>query len=485
MDLRDMCALPGKNEMINFDIVIIGGGPGGYQAAIRGAQLGMRIACVEDRPRLGGTCLNVGCIPSKALLESSERYLEARTAFTQHGIDFTGLSIDLPRLLAHKDGVVDELGRGIDFLFSKHKITRLIGRGRLDGLGRVVVRDQDSGTEQTITAKQIVIATGSKPSMVAGVQIDEERIVSSAGALGFPAIPKHLVVIGGGYIGLELGSVWQRLGSKVTVVEYLDRITPGLDTEMATQLHKILRKAGLEFMLSTKVTGAMRQADSILVEIAPVEVGKPALASLTCDAVLVSVGRKPNTDGLALETVGLKTDAKGYIPVDLKTFSTAAPGIYAIGDVIGGAMLAHKASEEGIALMEMLAGQKPHINYNTIPSVIYTAPEVASVGQTEDALKSAGVPYKAGRFPFSASARAKAKAHTAGMVKVLAHATTDEILGVHIIGPEAGSLIHEAVVAMDFKASSEDIARCCHAHPTLPEALREAALAVEGRAIHI
>lgn len=471
--------------MSEFDVIIIGGGPGGYQAAIRGAQLGMRIACVEDRPRMGGTCLNVGCIPSKALLESSERFVEARTAFGRHGIDFVGLSFDLPRLLAHKDGVVDELGRGIDYLFGKHKITRLLGHGRFDGTGRVVVRDGASGSEQTITAGKIVIATGSKPSTVPGVQVDENRIVSSTGALRFAEVPKHLVVIGGGYIGLELGSVWQRLGAKVTVVEYLDRITPGLDTEMATQLFKVLKKEGFEFMLSTKVTGVRQQAGATLVDLAAVAAGAASPAALECDAVLVSVGRKPNTDGLNLESISLVPDAKGFIPVNLKTFATPVQGVYAIGDVIGGAMLAHKASEEGVALMEMLAGQKPHVNYNTIPSVIYTAPEVASVGQTEDALKSSGVPYKAGRFPFSASARAKAKAHTAGLVKVLAHATTDEVLGVHIIGPEAGSLIHEAVVAMEFKASSEDIARCCHAHPTLPEALREAALDVEKRALHI
>lgn len=471
--------------MSDFDVVLIGGGPAGYQAAIRGAQLGMRIACVEDRPRLGGTCLNVGCIPSKALLESTERYLEARTGFAKHGIDFTGLNVDLARLLAHKDDVVEELGRGIDFLFGKHKITRLFGHGRLDGPGRVAVRDTTSGVEQTVTARHTVIATGSKPSVVPGVQIDEKRIVSSTGALSFSEIPKHLVVIGGGYIGLELGSVWHRLGSKVTVVEYLDRITPGLDTEMATQLQKILQKAGIGFMLATKVTGAQQQASSIQVTVASVDAAKPGLEPLACDAVLVSVGRKPNTDGLGLESVGLQTDGKGFVPVDLKTFATPAPGIFAIGDVIGGAMLAHKASEEGTALMEMLAGQKPHVNYNTIPSVIYTAPEVASVGQSEEGLKAAGVPYKAGRFPFSASARAKAKAHTAGLVKVLADPVTDEILGVHIIGPEAGSLIHEAVVAMEFRASSEDIARCCHAHPTLPEALREAALAVAGRALHI
>ncbi|MFY3383269.1 dihydrolipoyl dehydrogenase [Paracidovorax sp. MALMAid1276] len=470
--------------MSEFDVVIIGGGPGGYQAAIRGAQLGMRVACVEDRPRLGGTCLNVGCIPSKALLESSERYLEARTAFGKHGIAFSDLTLDLPKLLAHKDGVVDELGRGIDFLFGKHKITRLLGHGRLDGPGRIVVRGE-SGAEQHIAARHIVIATGSTPSMVPGVQIDEERVVSSTGALSLPKIPQHLVVIGGGYIGLELGSVWHRLGSKVTVVEYLDRITPGLDTEMATQLFKILSKSGFGFMLSTKVNGVRHEAETLQVDIAAVNAGPAPLEPLSCDAVLVSVGRRPCTDGLALDTVNLKTDAKGFIPVDLKTFATESPGVYAIGDVIGGAMLAHKASEEGIALMEMLAGEKPHVNYNAIPSVIYTAPEVASVGQTEEALKSAGTPYKAGRFPFGASARAKAKAHTAGLVKVLAHATTDEILGVHIIGPEAGSLIHEAVVAMEFKASSEDIARCCHAHPTLPEALREAALDVEKRALHI
>lgn len=470
--------------MSDFDVAIIGGGPGGYQAAIRGAQLGMRIACVEDRPRLGGTCLNVGCIPSKALLESSERFLEARTSFSKHGIAFNGLTLDLPQLLAHKDGVVDELGRGIDFLFGKHKITRLIGHGRLDGSGRVNVREA-SGAQQTITARHIVIATGSTPSMVPGVQIDEERVVSSSGALSFPKVPEHLVVIGGGYIGLELGSVWQRLGAKVTVIEFLDRITPGLDTEMAKQLFKVLQGTGFAFKLSTKVTGVRPHAGALLVDAAPVEAAGPAIEPLACDAVLVSVGRKPNTDGLALESANLATDSKGFIPVDPQTFATATAGIYAIGDVIGGAMLAHKASEEGIALMEILAGQKPHVNYNAIPSVIYTAPEVASVGQTEEALKKAAIPYKAGRFPFNASARAKAKAHTAGLVKVLAHAQTDEILGVHIIGPEAGSLIHEAVVAMEFKASSEDIARCCHAHPTLPEALREAALDVEKRALHI
>ena len=470
---------------MDFDVIIIGGGPGGYQAAIRGAQLGMRVAVVEDRPRLGGTCLNVGCIPSKALLESSERFIEARTAFARHGVMCSDVRLDLQRLLAHKDGVVDELGRGIDFLFSRHKITRLHGRGRLDGPGRVVVQDAGAGGERAITAKSVVLATGSTASTVPGVAIDEQRVVSSTGALSFQHPPKHLVVIGGGYIGLELGSVWGRLGSKVTVVEYLDRITPGLDTEVAAQLFRILQRSGFEFLLQTKVTGARRVASGIEVTIAPVSAGKPTPPPLLCDAVLVSVGRKPYTEGLGLESAGLKTDARGFIPVDAASFATATAGIYAIGDVIGGAMLAHKASEEGIALMEMLAGHKPRVNYNTIPSVIYTAPEVASVGQTEEALKAASIPYKAGRFPFSASARAKAKAHTSGLVKVLAHAESDEVLGVHIIGPEAGSLIHEAVVAMDFRASAEDLALSCHAHPTLPEALREAALAVDGRALHI
>lgn len=470
---------------MDFDVIIIGGGPGGYQAAIRGSQLGMRVACVEDRPRLGGTCLNVGCIPSKALLESSERFLEASTAFERHGVICSDVQLDLPRLLAHKDGVVDELGRGIDFLFGKHKVTRLHGKGRLDGPGRVVVQDATSDTDRLFTARSVILATGSVPSSVPGVEVDERRIVSSTGALGFDGVPNHLVVIGGGYIGLELGSVWARLGSKVTVVEYLDRITPGLDAEMAAQLFKALQKSGFDFMLGTKVTGARPAGGRIEVNVARVSAGEAAVEPLSCDAVLVAVGRKPFTQGVGLDSVELKTDARGFIPVDDGTFATAAPGIYAIGDVIGGAMLAHKASEEGIALMEMLAGQKPRVNYNTIPSVIYTAPEVASVGQTEEALKSASTPYKAGRFPFAASARAKAKAHTTGLVKVLAHASTDEILGVHIIGPEAGSLIHEAVVAMDFKASAEDLALSCHAHPTLPEALREAALAVHGRALHI
>lgn len=471
---------------MDFDVIIIGGGPGGYQAAIRGAQLGMRVACIEDRPRLGGTCLNVGCIPSKALLESSERFIEARTTFARHGVMCSDVRLDLQRLLAHKDSVVDELGRGIDFLFGKHKITRLHGTGRLDGPGRVVVKDATSDAERPFTARSVILATGSAASMVPGVQVDEQRIVSSTGALSFEQVPKHLVVIGGGYIGLELGSVWARLGAKVTVVEYLDRITPGLDAEMAAQLFKILQKSGFEFVLGTKVTGARTAEAGVEVDVAPSSGnGPPGKSPLSCDAVLVAVGRKPHTDGLGLDSVGLKTDARGFIPVDLASFKTAVAGIYAIGDVIGGAMLAHKASEEGIALMEMLAGQKPHVNYNTIPSVIYTEPEVASVGQTEEALKSASIPYKAGRFPFAASARAKAKAHTSGLVKVLAHASTDEILGVHIIGPEAGSLIHEAVVAMDFRASAEDLALSCHAHPTLPEALREAALAVHGRALHI
>lgn len=471
---------------MDFDVIIIGGGPGGYQAAIRGAQLGMRVACIEDRPRLGGTCLNVGCIPSKAMLESSERFIEAGTAFARHGVMCSDVRLDLQRLLAHKDDVVNELGRGIDFLFGKHKITRLHGKGRLDGPGRVVVRDATSGAERQFTARSVVLATGSAASMVPGVQVDEQRIVSSTGALSFEQVPKSLVVTGGGYIGLELGSVWARLGAKVTVVEYLDRITPGLDAEMAAQLFKILQKSGFEFILGTKVTGARTAGESIEVDVAPASGDGPSAKSpLSCDAVLVAVGRKPHTDGLGLDSVGLKTDARGFIPVDLASFKTAVAGVYAIGDVIGGAMLAHKASEEGIALMEMLAGQKPHVNYNTIPSVIYTEPEVASVGQTEEALKSASIPYKAGRFPFAASARAKAKVHTSGLVKVLAHASTDEILGVHIIGPEAGSLIHEAVVAMDFRASAEDLALSCHAHPTLPEALREAALAVHGRALHI
>ncbi|MBW8373137.1 MULTISPECIES: dihydrolipoyl dehydrogenase [Stenotrophomonas] len=464
-----------------YDVVIIGGGPGGYPAAIRAAQLGLRVACIESRQRLGGTCLNVGCIPSKALLESSERFIAARTEFAEHGVEFEGLRLNLPQLMTHKDNVVSGLGNGIDFLMRKHKITRLVGTGSIPAPGQVTLTDS-SGATQALTATSIVIATGSDSATLPGVLIDEARIVSSTGALALPEVPKHLVVIGAGYVGLELGSVWRRLGANVTVIEYLDRITSGMDTELSQALHKVLEEQGFLFLLSQKVTGARSEDEEIVLTAEPAQ-GGPS-EEIRADYVLVSIGRRPFTDGLGLDAIGITRDRKGYIQVD-EHWRTNVDGIYAIGDVIGGPMLAHKATEEGVALAEQLAGLPGHVNYDAIPAVVYTAPEVASVGQTEDALKADGVSYKVGRFPFSANSRARAKAQTEGFVKVLADATTDRVLGVHIIGPEAGSLIHEAVVAMEFRGSAEDIARSCHAHPTLPEALKEAAMAVDNWALHV
>lgn len=465
----------------HYDVVIIGGGPGGYPAAIRAAQLGLRVACIESRQRLGGTCLNVGCIPSKALLESSERFIAARTEFAEHGVEFEGLRLNLPQLMTHKDNVVSGLGNGIDFLMRKHKIARLVGTGSIPAPGQVTLIDSNGAT-QTLTATSIVIATGSDSATLSGVPIDEARIVSSTGALALPEVPKHLVVIGAGYVGLELGSVWRRLGANVTVIEYLDRVTSGMDIELSQALHKVLEEQGFVFRLSQKVTGARSEDDEIVLTVEPAQ-GGPS-EEIRADYVLVSIGRRPFTDGLGLDAIGITRDRKGYIQVD-EHWRTNVDGIYAIGDVIGGPMLAHKATEEGVALAEQLAGLPGHVNYGAIPAVVYTAPEVASVGQTEEALKAAGVSYKVGRFPFSANSRARAKAQTDGFVKILADATTDRVLGVHIIGPEAGSLIHEAVVAMEFHGSAEDIARSCHAHPTLPEALKEAAMAVDNWALHV
>jgi dihydrolipoamide dehydrogenase len=465
----------------SFDVIIIGGGPGGYQAAIRGSQLGLKVACIENRERLGGTCLNVGCIPSKALLESSERFLAANTEFATHGVEFEGVRVNLSRLMAHKDDVVSGLGQGIDYLFKKHNITRLLGTGSIPEPGKVEVVDVD-GKTQTVSAKSIVIATGSEETELPGAPVDETCIVSSTGALALAKVPEHLVVIGAGYVGLELGSVWRRLGAKVTVVEYLDRITPGMDTELAKGLHKVLKQQGFQFRLSQKVTKAAVTQDGIAVSVEPSNGGQSEL--LHANVVLVAIGRRPFSDGLGLEALGVTQDEKGFIQVDAE-WRTNVPGIYAIGDVIGGAMLAHKASEEGVALMERLAGVAGHVNYSAIPAVIYTSPEAASVGETEEALSEAGVDYKVGRFPFNANSRARAKAHTEGFVKILADARTDKVLGVHILGPEAGSLIHEAVLAMEFGAAAEDIARTCHAHPTLPESLKEAAMAVDKRALHI
>ncbi|MCL4178386.1 MAG: dihydrolipoyl dehydrogenase [Verrucomicrobia bacterium] len=461
--------------METHDLVVIGAGPGGYVAAIRAAQLGLKVACVEKEPALGGTCLRLGCIPSKVLLESSERFRETRLSLVQHGIRVGQVELDLPVLMKRKETVVQTLTKGIDGLLRKNKITRHTGQARLDGPGRVAV-DQANGTLQ-LEARQVILATGSRPAPLAGVELDGDRIGTSTEALAYSEVPKHLVVIGAGYIGLELGSVWQRLGSKVTVLEFLDRILPGMDDELAADAQKIFTKQGLQFRLGCRVTAAKRVGDTCAVEID----GAPPIE---CDRVLLAVGRIPHTDGLGLATVGIQLNEKGRIPVNDR-FATSAPGVFAIGDVIGGAMLAHKAEEEGIACVEGIVTGHGHVNYDTIPGVVYTHPEIASVGKTEAQLQQEGVEYRKGVFPFLASGRARTLGVTDGKVKVLANARTDRVLGVHIIGPQAGELIAEAATAMNFGASSEDIARCCHAHPTLAEALKEAALAVSNRAIHI
>jgi dihydrolipoyl dehydrogenase len=465
-----------------FDLIIIGGGPGGYVAAIRAAQLGMKVACVENRDRLGGTCLNIGCIPSKALLQSSEKYEEATHSFAVHGVKLTGVELDLPAMMARKDKVVGDLTKGIEFLFRKNKVTWVKGTGRIAAPGQVSVTPVDGGATQELAAKSIVIATGSGVVDLPGVAIDEKKIVSSTGALALGKVPEHLVVIGGGYIGLEMGSVWRRLGAKVTVVEFLDRITPGMDGETGKMLQRVLTKSGFAFKLGTKVVGAKSGKAGVTLQLEPASGGDKT--ELTADVVLVAIGRKPYTDGLGLEEVGVALDERKRVKVDAH-YRTNIPGIYAIGDVIAGPMLAHKAEDEGAVLAEMLAGQKPHVNYDAIPAVIYTWPEVASVGKTEEELKTAGIAYKAGKFPFTANSRARTNGDTDGFVKILADAATDRVLGVHIIGPDAGTMIAEAALALEYGASSEDIARTTHAHPTLSEAVKEAALAVAGRPIHI
>jgi dihydrolipoamide dehydrogenase len=461
----------------SYDVIVIGAGPGGYVAAIRAAQLGMSVACVEKRSTLGGTCLNIGCIPSKALLQSSEKYIETRHALSVHGITVGDVGLDLAKMMARKDKVVTENTRGIEFLFRKNKVDRVFGAARLVAPGRLEVEGR------TLTAtRAIVVATGSDSVALPGLDIDETTILSSTGALALPAVPARLVVVGAGYIGLELGSVWRRLGSEVTVIEFLDRITPGMDAEVAVALQRILVKQGIVFRLGMKVMEAKRGADGVTVTIEPAAGG--AREDIVADAVLVSIGRRPYTDGLGLETVGVARDNRGRIMID-KHYATNVPGIYAIGDVVAGPMLAHKASDEGAAVAEIVAGEKPELDYDAIPAVIYTAPEVASVGKTEEDLKETGIAYKIGKFPFSANPRARAIGETEGFVKILASATDDRVLGVHIIGPDAGTIIAEAALAIEFGASAEDIARTCHAHPTLNEALKEAALAADGRAIHI
>ena len=460
---------------MTHDLIIIGAGPGGYVAAIRGAQLGLNVACIDKESALGGTCLRIGCIPSKALLESSELYAEAKEKLAEHGVKSTGVELDLGAMLKRKDKVVATLTKGVEGLFKKNKVTRYIGHGRIGGPGQILVESNESKSE--LNAKHIIIATGSKPAALPGIELAGDLIGTSTEALAYSKVPEHLVVIGAGYIGLELGSVWRRLGAKVTVLEYLPRILPGMDSDIATEAQKIFEKQGIQFRLGAKVMGARIEGKDCIVECAGAE-------PIHCERVLLAVGRIPNTEQLGLESVGIQLDDRGRIPVN-EQFATSRPGFYAIGDVIRGPMLAHKAEEEGIACVERIVKGWSHVDYNSIPGVVYTEPEIASVGQTEDQLKEQKREYRKGVFPFLANGRARALNKTEGRVKILADAKTDRIIGVHIIGPRAGDLIAEAAVAMAYGASSEDIARASHAHPTLAECLKEAAFAVDGRAIHI
>jgi dihydrolipoamide dehydrogenase len=461
------------------DLIIIGSGPGGYVCAIRAAQLGMKVAVVEKDKTLGGTCLNVGCIPSKALLHASELYEDAGHSFGRMGIKVGTPKLDLPAMMKFKDEGVDGNVKGVAFLFRKNKIESVQGVGRIADPGRVEVVGAD-GQTQTLEAKAIVIATGSDVARLKGIAIDEQRIVSSTGALVLDKVPERLVVVGAGVIGLELGSVWRRLGSQVLVVEFLDRILPGMDSEVCKQFQRILEKQGIAFKLSSKVTAVDSAGERLKAQIEPAAGG--AAETIEADVVLVAVGRVPFTEGLGLAAAGVATDNKGRVVVDTH-FATSVPGIYAIGDVIAGPMLAHKAEDEGVAVAEIIAGQAGHVNYDAIPNVIYTYPELASVGKTEEELRAAGIAYNVGKFPFTANGRAKVNHQTDGFVKILADAATDRVLGVHILGPDAGNMIAEAVIAMEFGGAAEDIARTCHAHPTLTEAVKEAALAVGKRAI--
>ena len=461
--------------MKSHDLIVIGGGPGGYVAALRGAQLGLDVACIEKEQALGGTCLRIGCIPSKALLESSELYEKAKRGLGKHGIVTPDIGLDLARMLERKDKVVSSLTRGIASLVRKNKVTRYTGTARfVSGKRLEVVR---SGGNSKLEAAHIVIATGSCAATLPGVELNGDRIGTSTEALSYEEVPDSLAVIGAGYIGLELGSVWRRLGSRVVVLEYLDRILPGMDGEIAATAQKVLAKQGIEFRLSARVTGARFDGKQCTVDVAEAD-------PVQCDRVLVAVGRKPNTEGLGLEAAGVKLDDRGRIDVD-EHFRTSADGVYAIGDVIRGPMLAHKAEEEGVACIERIVTGYGHVNYDAIPGVAYTHPEIASVGKTEEQLAESGIPYRKGKFPFVANGRAQALADSDGFVKVLAHERTDKVLGVHIIGPRAGDLIAEAAVAIEFGASSEDIARSSHAHPTLAETIKEASLAADGRALHI
>ena len=466
----------------NFDVIIIGGGPGGYVCAIRAAQLGLKTACVESRGALGGTCLNVGCIPSKSLLNLSENYHKAKKDFNSQGIEISNIKLNLDKMMSNKDKSVQVLTKGVEFLFKKNKVTYFKGKGVILSKNDVVIYDNSDSSKRTnIKTKNIVIATGSSPTSLPGIEIDEKNIVSSTGALSFSEVPKNLVVIGGGYIGLEMGSVWSRLGSNVTVVEYLDFITPGMDREVSNEFKKILTKQGIQFKLNNKVTAVTNISNKVVVDY--ISNATAVRERIECDKVLVSVGRKPYTEGLNLSKIGIKKDSKGRIEVNEK-LQTSLKNIYAIGDVIKGPMLAHKAEEEGIAVAEIIAGQAGHVNYDVIPGVVYTSPEVASVGKTEEELKLENKNYKVGKFPFLANSRAKVNNETDGFVKILADSQTDKVLGVHIIGPHSGDMIAEMALAMEFGASAEDIARTCHAHPTHTEAIKEAALAVDKRPIH-
>ena len=463
-----------------FDVAIIGGGPGGYVAAIRAAQLGMKVVCIEKRGALGGTCLNVGCIPSKALLYSSELYEKASHEYASHGIKLSKPELDLATMMKRKDEVTLGLNKGIEGLLKKNKVTYLQGFASFIDANNLKIKGDKE--EQQIKAKNIIIATGSEVVNLPGIEIDEEKIVSSTGALSLKSVPKKMLVIGAGVIGLELGSVWRRLGSEVTVVEYLDRIVPGMDNEIAKQFQKSMEKQGIKFLLGQKVLSAKKDAKGVKVSIE--SVADKAKQDLDADVVLVAIGRRPYTDNLALENAGVRLDERGRVPVN-GHLQTSVKHIYAIGDVIAGPMLAHKAEEEGVAAAEIIAGQAGHVNYDVIPGVIYTNPEVATVGKTEEEVKAAGIEYKIGKFPFMANSRARAIGVSEGLVKIIARSDNDEILGCHIIAPEAGTIIEQMVVAMEYKAASEDIARTVHAHPTLNEAVKEAALAVLGRAIHM
>ena len=465
-----------------YDLVVIGGGPAGYVGAIRAAQLGLKTAILETRGKLGGTCLNVGCIPSKALLQSSHHYEMVDKEFEHHGIDVSGLKLNLETMLGRKQKVVDDLTKGIEFLMKKNKIDYVAGFGEIAGPGKVSVSPSKGKKKQVLETENIMIATGSQVTPLQGVEIDEKQIVSSTGALDLAKVPKEMVVIGAGVIGLELGSVWRRLGANVTVVEFLDVVLPGMDAEISKNMQRILKKQGMAFKMETKVTGAKKAKAGVTLTMEPCDGGNAE--TMKADVVLVAIGRQPFTDKLGLDKIGVTVDERGFIPVD-EDYQTNVPGIYAVGDVIGGAMLAHKAEDEAVVCTEILAGQTGQIDYGSIPGIVYTHPEVAATGKTEEQLKEAGIEYNSGKFPFSANSRARCNADADGFVKILSAKDDDRVLGCHIIGPQAGDLIQEVVNVMEFEGSAEDIARICHGHPGLPEAVKEAALDAGGRAVHI